>query len=55
MYRLLEQQTLALLKLPETGMGYQIANAYVNGKQARAFIFNAELLLLPGEFKEFEF
>lgn len=45
MYKLSAEQRDALLRKPESGMGYQILEAGVNNERVTAFVFNAELLV----------
>src|SRR5262245_10565159 len=47
MYRLTQAQTRSLLTAPETGRGYQVADAATtDNKTKRGIVYNAELLTL---------
>ncbi len=48
LYRLTREQGRQLVAMPESGMGYQVVEARVNGSYSRYLAFNAELLVLPG-------
>lgn len=53
MYRLSDAQINALVRLPESGMGYQLVDARVNDRQSRRyFVFNCELAVEPEKLEE---
>lgn len=52
MFKLPEENTKELIARPESGMGYQIVEADVNGRRVTAFVFNAELLVMFEELSE---
>jgi len=52
-YRLSDAQIDTLVRLPETGMGYQLVEARVNDRRSRPyFVFNCELAVEPQELEE---
>jgi len=52
MFKLPEESTTKLIGKPESGMGYQIAEANVNGNRVTALVFNAELLVMFDELQQ---
>ena len=52
MYRLGRGDIDQLVRKPETGMGYQLVEANVNGHQNTFFVFNCELLVAIEELRE---